>query len=240
MPCWFKSTASRYLNKGEKIGMDCIFSTKLRKQNSTFAVWKFHKMPQRQYGTYFMTFYCSEVRDVDPHWFNADPDPAFFLIADPDPVPNPGFWSPNIEKKNKAVKLFLCFFGSKQFTYPLAAIKDVQATCEAFIPQKRTSSTSKLAFLHFCGSFCPSWIRIRIPNADPDPADQNESGSVRIRIRNTQQNIMKSFREPYRLRGRPRSRHRRNHRRRDLHRHSHRRRDRHIRRRRPRDRLLLL
>jgi hypothetical protein len=28
---------------------------------------------------------------VDPHSYNADPDPAFFLIADPDPVPNPGF-----------------------------------------------------------------------------------------------------------------------------------------------------
>ncbi len=35
-------------------------------------------------------------RVVDPHWFNADPDTdtdtAFFLIADPDSVPNPGFW----------------------------------------------------------------------------------------------------------------------------------------------------
>jgi len=24
--------------------------------------------------------------DVDPHWFFADPDPAFFLCADPDPI----------------------------------------------------------------------------------------------------------------------------------------------------------
>ncbi len=35
---------------------------------------------------------------MDPHRFNADPDPAFFLIADPDPVLNPGFWWPS--KKN--------------------------------------------------------------------------------------------------------------------------------------------
>jgi hypothetical protein len=32
---------------------------------------------------------------ADPHCFNADPDtdpdPAFFLIADPDPVLDPGF-----------------------------------------------------------------------------------------------------------------------------------------------------
>ncbi len=32
-------------------------------------------------------------------------------------------------------------------------------------------------FLHFCGSFWPSWIRIRISNADPDLADQNKCGS---------------------------------------------------------------
>jgi len=24
--------------------------------------------------------------DVDPHWDYADPDPAFFLYADPDPI----------------------------------------------------------------------------------------------------------------------------------------------------------
>jgi hypothetical protein len=34
-------------------------------------------------------------RVVDPHRFTADPDPAFFQIADPDTdpdlVPNPGF-----------------------------------------------------------------------------------------------------------------------------------------------------
>jgi hypothetical protein len=36
---------------------------------------------------------------VDPHRFNADPDPSFFLIADPDPVLNPGFRWPKIEEK---------------------------------------------------------------------------------------------------------------------------------------------
>ncbi len=39
------------------------------------------------------------------------------------------------------------------------AIKDVQATEEAFSPQKRTPSPSKLAIsrkkFFFCGSFCP-------------------------------------------------------------------------------------
>jgi hypothetical protein len=46
-----------------------------------------------------------KTRVVDPHWFNADPDTRygsgysiFFLIADPDPVSDPGFWRPKIEK----------------------------------------------------------------------------------------------------------------------------------------------
>ncbi len=37
---------------------------------------------------------------MDPHSFNADPHPAFFLIADPDPVPNPGFDDLKLKKKN--------------------------------------------------------------------------------------------------------------------------------------------
>ncbi len=40
---------------------------------------------------------CPKSRVSDLRWFNADPDPAFFLIADPDPAffliadPDPGF-----------------------------------------------------------------------------------------------------------------------------------------------------
>jgi hypothetical protein len=66
-----------------------------------------------------------------------------------------------------------------QFSYPWASIKDVKATEEVFIPEKRTSSTSETEFLHFRGLFLPSWkrIRIRSPNADPDPADHNGCGS---------------------------------------------------------------
>jgi len=47
---------------------------------------------------------------------------------------------------------------------------------ENFSPQKRTSSTLKhensILFFYICGSFFPSWIRIRIQNADPDPATE--------------------------------------------------------------------
>ncbi len=42
------------------------------------------------------------IRVVDPHWFNADPDPDPvpdpYEDPDPDPVPNPGFGWPKIEK----------------------------------------------------------------------------------------------------------------------------------------------
>ncbi len=52
------------------------------------------------------------------------------------------------------------FFDQKlHFTY-------IQATGEAFSPQKKTSGTCKkwnlLLFFYVCGSFLPSWIRIRI------------------------------------------------------------------------------
>ena len=36
---------------------------------------------------------------MDPHSFYADPDPAIFLNADPDPGPDPGPALPNLKKK---------------------------------------------------------------------------------------------------------------------------------------------
>jgi hypothetical protein len=43
-------------------------------------------------------------------------------------------------------------------------------------------------FFSFCGSFLPSWIRIRIPNTDPDPLARLNTDPIRIwiqiRIRN--------------------------------------------------------
>ncbi len=71
------------------------------------------------------------TRVSDPHWFNADPDadpdPAFFLIADPDsgsvfririPDPDPGFDDLKL-KKIYSLKFNFYFLGQKlQFTYP--------------------------------------------------------------------------------------------------------------------------
>ncbi len=50
--------------------------------------------------------------------------------------------------------------------------------------QKRPSNTSKYEllpiFFYFCGSFLPSWIRIRIPNTDPDPQTRLNTDPIRI------------------------------------------------------------
>jgi hypothetical protein len=44
-------------------------------------------------------------------------------------------------------------------------------------------------FFYFCGSFWPSWIRIRtriqITDPDPDPMVRLNTDPIRIRIRNT-------------------------------------------------------
>jgi hypothetical protein len=82
-------------------------------------------------------------------------------------------------EKFKAGK-FLYFFDEKlQFSYPLASIKDAQATGEAFSPQKRTSSTSKhknsLLFSVFVDHFCP-------PGSGSGFSNSKQCGSMRIRI----------------------------------------------------------
>jgi hypothetical protein len=84
-----------------------------------------------------------------------DPDLAFFLIADLDPVFDD-------LKLNKIYswKFNFYFLDQKlQFTYPYTSIKDAQATGEAFSTQKRTSNTSKhdnsVFFSIFVRHFCP-------------------------------------------------------------------------------------
>jgi hypothetical protein len=64
--------------------------------------------------------------------------------------------------------------------------EDVQVTEEAFIPQKRTSSTLKheISLL-----FSILWATSAL--LDPDPSYQNQCGSMRFRIHNTGTNIPK-------------------------------------------------
>ncbi len=58
-----------------------------------------------------------------------------------------------------------------QFSHPLASLKDVQATGEAFCPQLRTASTSKneiYLLSLFVGRFCPPGSVSNL-DMDPDP-----------------------------------------------------------------------
>ncbi len=94
-----------------------------------------------------------------------DSDPAFQVN------PDPRFWWQKTEKKNTAEIFFITFFYKNCYLL----LYKLQATGEAFSPQKRTSSSSKkkfVIFFYFCGSFLPGsgsglWIRIRIRTQGP-------------------------------------------------------------------------
>jgi hypothetical protein len=89
-----------------------------------------------------------------------NPDPAFQVNPDPDTVS--GFDQQNLRRKKIQLKNKFFFFRSKIAIYfPEAFIKDVQATGEAFSPQKRTPST----FL---------WVIFALLYPDPDPQDCQE------------------------------------------------------------------
>jgi hypothetical protein len=65
--------------------------------------------------------------------------------------------------------------------------KYVQVTEEAFSSQNTSKHELLQIFFYFCGSFLPSWIRIRIP--DPDPLTRLHPDPIRIRIRNPEKTL---------------------------------------------------
>jgi hypothetical protein len=150
------------------------------------SLWKVSSSLKRIW--YLLSFYILKHSPPKEHfkcrvahqlWFNADADPAFFLIADPDPVQNPGFWLSIIQRN-----LQLEFFLKLQFTYPWSYIKDSQVR-EAFRPQKRTSSTSKHEIIYF---FLFLYVIYALLDTDPhfecgSIINSNKCGSIRIRMR---------------------------------------------------------
>jgi hypothetical protein len=76
------------------------------------------------------------------------------------------FMTKNWEKVT-AEKFFIDFLIIISINLYLGLHKECPCYRKAFSPQKRTSSTSKheiSVLFYFCGSFLPSWIRIRIRN----------------------------------------------------------------------------
>ncbi len=106
---------------------------------------------------------------VDPHCFQCWPGSKFLVNAGPDSDPDPGplLMTKDWNNWNKVTKwIFICL-QKLQFNIPT----------EVFVPLKVTFSSSNLKFLLFLKSFVPSWFRIRIANADSDPAEENKCAS---------------------------------------------------------------
>ncbi len=83
---------------------------------------------------------------------------------------------------------FIFLFWSKTAIYLSLGLHNVCPSYRRSLQlSKRPSNTSKHEllpiFFYFCGSFLPSWIRIRIPNTDPDPDPETRLNTDPIRIR---------------------------------------------------------
>jgi hypothetical protein len=105
--------------------------------------------------------------------------------TDPDPIRIQGFDDQKLGKKLKLKKKSDFFiFGSKlQYTYlTLGLLKEIQATGEAFSPQKRTSSTSKheiyyIFSLYIFGSVADLGCLSRFPDPGFYPSRIPDLGS---------------------------------------------------------------
>ncbi len=102
---------------------------------------------------------------MEPHWFQCGSGSSILCQ---------GFWWPKIKKSTQVKKL--------QFIDPSASVKDVQATGEAFSPQKKNTQHFKTWNFLTSFFFCVCMIFALL---NQDPADQNRCGSMRIRIHNT-------------------------------------------------------
>ncbi len=119
---------------------------------------------------------CLFTRVVDPH-------SAFFVIADPDPVPVPWFWWSKIEKKSQLANFFILFWTKIAIYLSQVHHKGRPSYRRSLQPSKENIQHFKTwRVFNFYGTFFPSWIHIwiHILNADPDPATQIYA----IRIRN--------------------------------------------------------
>jgi hypothetical protein len=90
--------------------------------------------------------------------------------------PDPGVWWPQTEEKKIQLKIFLTFFLIKNCNLLMPKLQEKPSALkrEHLALQKWNLWT----FSYVCGSFLPSWIRIRIAN--PDPWTQLNPDPIRI------------------------------------------------------------
>ncbi len=121
------------------------------------------------------------TRFVDSHWFQQSGNLGQC-------GPDPGFSLPKILKfyswKNPFYLIKNCNL--------LSRLHEGRPNYRRKLLPLKTETRNFWRFFYFCGSFLSSWIRTRIPTADPDPAFQNQCGSgsslpksMRIRIHNS-------------------------------------------------------
>ncbi len=94
---------------------------------------------------------------------------------DPDTIRNQGFNDQKL-KKNYSWNFFI-------YQTAINLSLGLHKVCPSYRRSlQRPSNTSKhellQIFFYFCGSFLPFWIRIRIPNQDPDLDSESGSGST--------------------------------------------------------------
>ncbi len=102
--------------------------------------------------------------------FNADPDPAFYLNVDPDTYPDPGSQTKADPGGSGSLSEFrvikVKFLHENIIKVPVGnRSKNIH-----------TKEPKPSLFVNF-GQYPYSWIRIRIPNTNPDPKQPNECGS---------------------------------------------------------------
>ncbi len=98
---------------------------------------------------------CLFNRVSDRQWLKANPDPAFSLIADSDPVPDSGIWWPKTEKILQLKKLSI--YWSKFAIYLSLGLQDAQATGKPSALKREHPALQKMKFLfsNFVGHFFP-------------------------------------------------------------------------------------
>jgi hypothetical protein len=91
---------------------------------------------------------------------NLDPDSAFLVNVGPDADPYPGFcWSEKWKKLHKKFVIYI-FDPNCNLLVPVLLLKKSKLHEKPSALLREHPALQNLKFLHFCGWFQPSWIRI--------------------------------------------------------------------------------